>query len=179
MSLNGNLKTIQGALAAIALVALPNVATAQDISQTDQVGGAGGSQFTELCNTGDFLRGLRVREADKIDAVQTYCGSLSDPIAALDLGPRRGGSGGRQIDLICPIGFAVVGFESRAARLVDALGIICFNPDEEILVRYGQVGGNGGSEFPDIFCEPTQLAVGAQGRAADKLDRFGLICAEE
>lgn len=106
----------------------------------------------------------------------------------------RGGNGplGRDGASRCPRHQAVVGFESNAGGLVDALIVRCaplrlvpgqddlwqVTPEAGRLV--GEALGNdaGGDPQPVVNCPAGAFAVGAAVRAGDDIDRFGLLCAQ-
>jgi hypothetical protein len=93
--------------------------------------------------------------------------------------PRIGTSGSRDTTATCPAQYVVTGFSGRSGLLVDAVQLHCskLNADGTLGAKSTtvQVGGTGGSAFPEKTCT-AGMAVGLYGRAGNDLDYLGLEC---
>lgn len=78
-------------------------------------GSGGGSFQSDRCDQG--FDGFKVRAGQWLDSIKAICGGVA--------GPSHGGSGGKEQDVMCPAGKAVVGVYGRAGDYVDRLGVLC------------------------------------------------------
>jgi hypothetical protein len=174
------------ALAVVACAAVFASPAGAVVVPTAQVGGSGGTAFTQTCPNGEILSGLQGTSGTLIDSVESICTKLdvlgdnfTDPVVLSS----HGGSGARGYDLECPKGWAVTGLTGRSGSFVDRVQLICAPVQLDGTVLLGaaekvdpfSAGGTGGSAFT-IHCPGTTPARGIDGRAGTFVDRLGLGC---
>ena len=136
---------------------------------------------------------MNARVSGYLTQLQAVCGTPSVSGDAVIIGPGttlafRGLNPGSDASAICPANHAVRGFGGRAGLLVDQLVFSCvswrvesveggFSLVENTPVSSPTVGGSGGTAFSEIACPSGQVAVGANIRAGDGIDAFGISCA--
>lgn len=97
--------------------------------------------------------------------------------------PERGGSGGSAVPGLR--GAVIYGIQMYTGRLVDKLQLAYYVPSGadnqyrsgDFYASLGPVGGGGGTWHDWQYCPSGFGAIGIQGRAGDKLDALGLLCA--
>lgn len=98
--------------------------------------------------------------------------------------PERGGSGGSPVPSLQ--GAIIYAMRVNTGRLVDQINLAYYVPSRSNNIytpgdyynTLGPIGGTGGTWHDWTYCPDGFGAVGIQGRAADKLDAVGLICAD-
>jgi hypothetical protein len=189
-------------LAALAVGALATSGARAEETRTGELGGPGGSPFTERCGAGEYLVGLRGRSGNYLDAIAPICApwrAEARAFGGVRFGLLRGGNGGSPGDVICDNGAAVTGFVGEGAdnrqrtvgllspRCNRALGPYTDARKASTLQYFGtsaadrapQDPGLGSSAVPfysTIACPRGALAVGIFGGYGSLVDRFGLIC---
>jgi hypothetical protein len=88
-----------------------------------------------------------------------------------------GGLGGANFELGCPSAHWAHALNVRTGDLVDNIGLGCRSPFSGHTVDTATTGGGGGSFVGRLECFPGEVLVGMHGRAGEKVDAVGPICA--
>lgn len=146
-------------------------------------GGSGGDRFAlSVPGENQVLRGMRIWYNKRIDGVQPFFGTLGQATSnttPLRREGRPGGSGrdkgGKMIEIMCPRGYAIARFGTRAEGKVHGIQFFCRKPGTGQTLKYGMVGG---TDAPHEVseCGEDGVAVGIYGRSGDEIDAFGLLC---
>lgn len=167
----------------------------------DRLGGPGGGEFTEVCNTDQNLAGFDLRSGDDVDAIRPVCRTFygptdASPLAAIvpmESSGWHGGNGGGKMDqLVCPsdkpvvIGLRVYS-EGRATQVVSSIWLYCGQAvrGTQAIDLHPSAGFEGpvinGGGFVRVSdeteqCPAGQVAIGVHGRSGTWVDAIGLMC---
>jgi hypothetical protein len=103
-------------------------------TDTSTRGGGGGSPFRATCPANEFVIGVNGRAADRMDAWQFTCGTMSITGNPGSLAVTRtsvstsaylGGSGGSNFSYTCPENRIVTGISGRSGSLLDSISVTC------------------------------------------------------
>lgn len=166
-------------------------------TNTALVGNAGGgASFVDVCPDGQIFSGLDVQVSSYIVRAAVRCRSLSP----LDLfGPwsilqspgtvmaMHGALTGTAATGECALGTMATGFTGRAGLLVDNVQLACAASGTAGSGSFTlgaastspALGGAGGAAFMPVACPAGSIAIGANIRAGNGVDAFGLVCAPE
>lgn len=143
--------------------------TTETISQVQSglFGGGGGNPFDD--------RDIAPAPIKKIVSLAIRHGSLVDAVQATYLlengatwsGPKHGGDGGSQSEVLLQPGESIVAFVIRSGSLVDNLTVV--TEQSGVFKQYGPFGGNGGGSGAVIGA-----IVSLYGRSGSKLDAIGV-----
>ncbi len=130
--------------------------------------------------------------ADELMPPEAVTDEVGEDVSMLQLGApgtqytmrERGGSGGSPAPSLR--GSVIYAMRVNTGRLVDQVNLAYYVPSRsDNLYRSGDfydvlgpIGGSGGTYHDWTYCPGGYGAVGIQGRAADKVDAVGLICAD-
>lgn len=93
---------------------------------------------------------------------------------------QSGGNGGKDFEIECDEGKALIGIRGQAGDYVDRIQGICAQFDRIMEIREvdqtASAGGTEGESFR-IQCPSSQVVVGLVGRSDGFVDRIGIICA--
>jgi hypothetical protein len=140
----------------------------QEITPTQVAGGGGGSSFADTgIPSGARVSEVYVASGDFIDSVQM---NYELPDGRTSMGPRHGGSGGRQQNTfrLDPDEY-ITGISGRCAKYIDSIRI---HTNKRTSPTYG---GSGGERDYEIDIPNQSQAVGFTGRSGDFLDAIGLM----
>jgi cysteine-rich repeat protein len=156
---------------------------------------AGGTPYADACPTGQVMVGIDGTAGAWFTQIQAVCGALSIS-ASLEVTvgagatlPLRGNIVGSPLTSRCPANQMVVGFAGRAGGLMDQIALRCapllvtetesgYSVTRGVVTALTPAGGTGGAAFPDTDCGTGQIASGANIRAGDSVDAFGLLCGQ-
>jgi hypothetical protein len=153
----------------------------------------GGTLYPDACPPGQVLVGFNAEVGASFDKIQMVCGTLvlgDNTAVTLSAGatlPMHGNTSGTPAGSMCPVNQMVVGFEGRAGGLIDQLTLRCaplvltmggtgYSAAPGTVTKGNTVGGSGGTAFGPIDCAAGGVAVGANVRAGNSIDAFGLRC---
>ena len=156
-------------------------------SETDPVGGGGGSAFKLGCTAGQAANGLRGFAGDDIEQIGLGC---VDSTTAQVADSETAGAGSTGTDLadtqLCFAGEVMVGVKAKAYvspqghHVIDQITVRCTSPGSEIF-DFGQGGDyagadGGGGSFETFDCPAGMFVSGLTGRIGALLDNVALQC---
>jgi hypothetical protein len=180
---------------------------AQAESQTEVVGGNGGTAFSHTCPAGQFLVGIYGWTGQIVDGIGLTCASwnalhtaTSGPTTGSpQRGPYFGGRGGNYGNFQCPAGSAISGWliegsygdspyvvgnidKQECRSLAPPHGVLAaknvfFGGDQRSFTAYPFTRSPFNSVPVPVRCPPGELANGLYGGSGVYLDRVGLLCA--
>jgi hypothetical protein len=167
------------------------------VTSTSLVGNAsGGTSFVDVCPDGQVFSGLDVQVSSYVVRAAARC----RPLSPLDLfgpwsilqGPStamtmHGTLTGTAATGECALGSMATGFTGRAGLLVDNVQLACAASGTAGSGSFTlgaastspALGGAGGAAFMPVACPAGAVAIGANIRAGNGVDAFGLVCAPE
>lgn len=154
----------------------------------------GGVLTRDVCPEGRVLAGIDAQLAGYLVRTSVRCRALRGLDAfgpwsvTTGIGatlPERGSRTGVPVGSECAAGAAVTSVSGRAGLSVDGLRVACgalgFTTAGSLSivpsVEAPFAGGSGGTAFAAESCPAGAVAIGANLRAGDAVDAFGLICA--
>jgi len=159
--------SFRGLIIAVVLLscAIPLVLS-QQLMTTEILGGSGGNRFSDSQpSAGARVIGVRIHSAEIVDSVQMVY-ALSD--GRTIVGPRHGGSGGRENVFRLDADEYIIGLAGRYGDTIDSLSI---HTNKRVSQPFG---GRGGDRDLRIEVPAGNQAVGFAGQAGDYLDAIGL-----
>lgn len=157
---------------------------APDAWASPPAGGREGMRFSLPCADGEVLVGASTRNGNWLDSLAAICVQVDDDgywAGKPRVTDRVGGSGGTEVQRVCPEGQVVAGMFGHAGGLVDRLVLECRpsvskRATRGALAALQPAGGGGGDPFGPYRCPRDLPATGFQGASGNYVDRVQLIC---
>jgi hypothetical protein len=142
--------------------------------------------FDVTATSGDSSYVARIRAVCGA-LVMTHAGSIGLEVGEMTALTVRGTGPGTTMALRCPKNQVVVGYDGRSGSWIDQLSFRCApllstNKDTAVVLgpvtKIGPVGGDGGDQYGETDCGPSQVSVGSRARADFFVMTFALSCAK-
>lgn len=155
---------------------------------------SGGTLYPDACPAGQVMVGIAGSVGASFDQIQVVCGAVSlGSDLGVTIGPGatltvRGANVNAPVTASCPANQMVVGFGGKAGALIDSLVLRCaplvvsagdgglYTAAVGTVTPLTAAGGAGGNAFSDTDCAAGAVATGANIRAGNSIDAFGLLC---
>jgi hypothetical protein len=187
MEIEDQMRSIKTAAFAISILSLTAGAPASAVSFGAD-GARGDNSNNDVCDPGQFLVGVHARTGAWIDQITIKCAKLNADRTLGPVGmpaPARGGSGGGEIDAVCPPNWWVtqISFSfTKDNRQVRFLAMRCISAAAPDLPTYLAIGpkdsSNNGTKNPQQECAAGEAATGLNSNSGAHVNALGLICAQ-
>lgn len=171
----------------LALTVALAASDARAATETQAIGGGGGSPFRIECDQ-DVLVGIGIRQGDALDQVHLICaaarkGGYLDP--PYDVPAKSaGGQGGEYKRIVCPRNSFIRGIHLRHGDDVNDIALHCADVEDLSKSTIGSgweepTGAMGGRYIyfqDDVDCGSNSVGYGLHGTAGALVTSLGLIC---
>ena len=157
--------------------------------------GGSGPGVVDLCPAGRPLVGFEGTQAPSSGVIRSMtgvCATVTLPVGGapampweLVRLPARGDTSGTPWERLCPDRHVLVGFDGNAGSAIGQLVLVCApialapSGNDAVLgsdIELDDVGARAANDFLQADCPAGQAARGAETRAVNVLEAFGLIC---